>query len=411
MTIRIKATALFFSAALVSGCSIANHQNVESVKEGTAYQAQYRQDVQAAAYRTNDAGEKERVTAEKELSSAINAESCAVQPYQSIQLPPAEQELLSRGDMVEVSVETDETFSGLFEVSRDGSLKLPHLNGVAAHGRSVGDVEQELAKGLVKARFYRYAPRVSVRVTDFAPARVYVSGAVFEPGATEIGGVSGDDRDEARQDAMGASTEERSLARALRAAGGVRPDADLSKIVIFRNGGRIEIDARPAVKGRRFADIMLLADDEVEVPSRGCFQEALMKPTSVTPSGVKVFMSNLTKPADANALSAVGKEARELRYGTRFMQAVVGMNCVGGTRMTNANRSAVLFSRNPVTGESIVIERSIEDLLERPDRDDLDPYILPDDAIACYDSTVTNITDVARTLTLMFALPLAALAL
>ncbi len=131
-----------------------------------------------------------------------------------------------------------------------------------------------------------------------------------------------------------------------------------------------------------------------------------MKPTSITAPGVKVFMSNLTKPADSNALSAVDKDVRELRYGTRLMQAVVGMNCVGGTRMTNANRSAILFPRNPVTGESIVIERSIEDLLERADRNDLDPFILPGDAIACYDSAVRNVVDVARSLTIMFALPL-----
>lgn len=404
MTILVKVSALTMTAALLSACSIANHRNAESVRDGTAYQVQYRQGVEEAAFKAGD-------NAGQDAAATFNRQVCRAQQDANSNRLPVERELLSRGDMVEVLVETDDTFSGRFEVSRDGSLKLPHLSSVAAHSRSTSEVELDIATQLMKQRFYRSAPRVSVRVSDFAPARVYVSGAVFEPGAADIGGTSGDDRDKARQEAVGASTEERSLARALRAAGGVRPDADLSRIAIIREGQRIEIDVRPAIKGRRFADTMLLADDEVEVPSRGCFQEALMKPTSITAPGVKVYMSNLTKPADSNALSAVTKDARELRYGTRFMQAVVGMNCVGGTRMTNANRSAVLFSRNPVTGESIVIERSIEDLLERADRDVLDPYILPGDAIACYDSTVTNIVDVARSLTMMFALPLAALAL
>ena len=122
-------------------------------------------------------------------------------------------------------------------------------------------------------------------------------------------------------------------------------------------------------------------------------------------------MSNLTKPADSNALSNIDKDTRELRYGTRFIQAVVGMNCVGGTAATNAARYAVLFSRNPITNESIVIERSLEDLLRRRDRDELDPFILPGDAIACYDSTATNIVDVARSFTTVFGGALAALAL
>ena len=42
------------------------------------------------------------------------------------------------------------------------------------------------------------------------------------------------------------------------------------------------------------------------------------------------------------------------------------------------------------------IERDIEKLLRRSDRDDYDPYVLPGDAIACYDSTVTNIAEVGR---------------
>ena len=117
------------------------------------------------------------------------------------------------------------------------------------------------------------------------------------------------------------------------------------------------------------------------------------KPKSGYIKNVKVFMSNLTKPVDANALSAVGRDARELRYGTRMIQAVVGMNCYGGAKLTNADRSAVLFTRNPMTGASIVIERKIEDLLRGAARDDLDPYILPGDALACYDSTVTDVTE------------------
>ena len=47
---------------------------------------------------------------------------------------------------------------------------------------------------------------------------------------------------------------------------------------------------------------------------------------------------------------------------------------------------------------SAVIERDIENLLRRADRDDYDPYLLPGDALACYDSSVTNITEIGRVL-------------
>ena len=103
-------------------------------------------------------------------------------------------------------------------------------------------------------------------------------------------------------------------------------------------------------------------------------------------------MSNLAVPASSNAQSAISKDTVELRYGTRFLQAVFSLNCVGGARLTNSNRSAVLFTRNPITGQSIVIERNLEELLRRGDRDDFDPYLMPGDALACYDSSVINIT-------------------
>lgn len=123
-----------------------------------------------------------------------------------------------------------------------------------------------------------------------------------------------------------------------------------------------------------------------------------MRPSPISPPGVSLYLSNLTQPASSNAQSAVGREVREVPWGTRYMQAVVDTNCVGGPRATSADRSAVLFSRNPVTGVSAVIERNIEDLLRRADRDDYDPYLLPGDSIACYDSTVTNLTEVAKVL-------------
>lgn len=375
---------------LCTACSAYDRpDNLEPVARGAAYQAQWREP------------DVSRKNAQFLRSAEINAQGC---------LPLGGQggkgtttvggalrgERLTRNDLVDLRVGDDETFNGDYVVSRDGTLKLPFLAPVRAQGRSTAQIEADIVAQLLAEGFYTDAPRVSVRAADFASVTVGVSGAVFEPRAVEIGGVSGDRLDSRRQGALGASTEARNLSAALRAAGGVRPDADISAVEVRRGGQVYRLDMRGVFEGRNAVDIMLLTDDEVRVPSRQCFQDDLMRPSPISPPGVSLFLSNLTQPAANNAASAIGQTVREVPYGTRYMQAVVDANCVGGPRSTSADRSAVLFSRNPVTSVSAVIERDIEDLLRRADRDDYDPYLLPGDSLACYDSTITNIAEIAR---------------
>ncbi|TMV93289.1 polysaccharide biosynthesis protein [Thioclava sp. BHET1] len=376
-------------ALLTFGCSPApSPQNIGPVRDGGGYQAQYRDpvkyDPQATAL----------------ISKRLNSERCqpargSASKSAGITAHALTGERLSRNDLVNVRVGDDKTFNGDYVISRDGMLKLPFLAPVRAQGRSPAQIEDDLGRALLKEGLYEEEPRISVRVADFAPVSVAVSGAVFEPHSVEIG-QSGERVDTTRQQALGASTEARNLSGALRAAGGVRPDADLSAIELHRGGQRYVLDMRGVFEGRNSVDVMLLSGDEIVVPSRQCFQDDLMRPSPVSPPGVSLFLSNLTQPATGNAPSAIGREVREVPYGTRFLQAVVDTNCVGGTRSTNAKRSAVLVTRDPLTGVSTVIERNIEDMLQRADRDDYDPYLLPGDAIACYDSGVTNVTEAAR---------------
>lgn len=386
---RIHLLGSCFGVFMTLGCSSApTPENIGPVGSGGGYQAQYRDpgkyDPQSVAL----------------LSPRLNAERC--QPTRGsltksggITAHALAGERLSRNDLVDVRVGDDETFNGDYVISRDGMLKLPFLPPVRAQGRSPAEIEGDLGRALLAEGIYSERPRISVRVADFAPVSVAVSGAVFEPHAVEIG-QPGDRLDTARQQALGASTEARNLSGALRAAGGVRPDADLSAIELFRGGQRYTLDMRGVFEGRNSLDVMLLSGDEIVVPSRRCFQDDLMRPSPVSPPGISLYLSNLTQPATGNAPSAIGREVREVPYGTRFLQAVVDTNCVGGARATNAKRTAVLVTRNPLNGVSTVIERNIEELLRRADRDDFDPYLLPGDAIACYDSGVTNVTEAAR---------------
>ncbi len=393
------------SLLLSSACaSYDPPDNIEPVAQGGGYQAQYREP------------HVTRANADYLRSSLINAQKCL--PYgaansgagsgkgDAIAAAALRGERLSRNDLLDVRIADDDTFNGSYVISRDGMLKLPFLNDIRAQGRSTSQIEADISRALLAEGFYDSAPRISVRASDFASVTVGVSGAVFEAHVVEIGGVRGDSTDGRRQDALGASTEGRNLSVALRAAGGVRPDADLSSVEVRRGAAVHRLDLRGVFEGVNTVDIMLLTGDEVFVPSRQCFQEDLMRPSPISPPGVSLFLSNLTQPARSNSGSAIGQTVRSVPYGTRYMQAVIDANCVGGPRSTSADRSSVLFSRNPTNGVSIVIERDIEDLLRRADRDDYDPYLLPGDSLACYDSTITNIAEIGRVFGLVGAVTL-----
>jgi polysaccharide export outer membrane protein len=399
MSSRPKLSGTLSALLLTTACAGFNiPDNLELVAQGQGYQAQYR--------------EPDVTFAETDLlrSEAMNAQKClplggTVGIGSSIAASVLRVESLSRNDLLDVRIAEDDIFNGSYVVSRDGMLKLPFLHPIRAQGRSTDQVEADILNALLVDKFYQDPPRISVRVTDFGSISVGVSGAVFEPHGVEIGGVRGDVVDSRRQMASGASNEGRNLSAALRAAGGVRPDADISAVEVRRGGNTYRLDMRGVFEGRNTFDIMLLTGDEVSVPSRLCFQDDLMRPTPISPPGVSLFLSNLTQPAQGNAASGVVQTVRQVAYGSRYMQAVIDANCVGGSRVTSARRSAILFSRNPMTGVSVVIERDIEGLMRRADRDDYDPYLLPGDAIACYDSTITNIAEIGRVLGAVTLIP------
>ena len=305
---------------------------------------------------------------------------------------------ISRGDLLRIVVLNDELLSGDFEIEAQGLLRLPQLTAFKVHGLTTNELERRIRTSLVRERLYRAdAPPVSVKVIDRAPVRIHVAGAVYEPGVVEINQKFEQERDPLRQEATGDLSTNRTLSGALRSAAGVRPDADVQRILLRRDGVLYRIDMKQAALDRKFHDPYLMADDEIDVPSMGCFQPGLAKQTFITRQGIKVQLSNLTVPALRNSASAIEEDARSLKYGTTLLQILFKMNCVGGVAVTSADRHAVLVSTNPMNQETEVIRRSIEELIRRADRDEHNPVLLPDDSIACYDSDVTNIRDVLST--------------
>ena len=300
--------------------------------------------------------------------------------------------ILAEGDRLTIDVLGDpDVFSGLSVVGSDGYVSLSGNIRVLATDRDLRTFEAELQAVLVKSGIVRpLANAVRVRLAEASSVLTFVSGAVFEPGMVRTGVRRPETRIGQKEgSATGDANYSRTLTAALRAAGGVRPDADLSRLTLVRGQIHIPIDISGIQNGMRIEDPLLAPGDQIIVPESGCFDESLVRPLPITQPGIKVYLSNLTRSANNNAGAAISTETGSLPYGSRMLQALFAMNCVGGSFM-QADRRAVLVSRNPVNGQSIAIEREIEDLVRLADRDEANPYLMPGDAVACYDSRWTN---------------------
>ena len=383
----LRPIALLLLASALSGCGYA-WTTPANPQGGGGYMAERR-----PMPSREDAG-----NAGAERWNAAQCASAAPAVADFAAAPPA-RPVLSPGDLVRVSVPGEEAPHGLYKVDTAGVIALARLGDLPVGQRTAAEVEEMLGRLLVARGYFRPGfARVSVQVLDRGPVRVSVGGAVFQPGQVVVNRKAADERDAVRDMASGDHAIGRSVSHALASAAGVRPDADIAHVAIVSGGRRRVVDLTGLVEGGGGEDPALADGDRVEVPSRGCFQMALARPSPITPPGVRVFFSNLTSPAANNAGAAVGREATSLPYGTRLLQALASGNCIGGIQLTNADRWAVLVSTNPLTGGTEVIERRIEALVRRADRDAYNPVILPGDAIACYDSAVTNYRDVVRTL-------------
>lgn len=303
---------------------------------------------------------------------------------------------LSPGDLIELYIENGDGFNGRYILSPNGLINLPYMKGIQLQGVNVYEAAEKIELMLVKAEMFQPSTvSTSVQVLEWAEIDVVVTGAVFEPGRHRINQKYAERHIDGKMAAFGDYTSTRFLSEALRSASGVRPDAKIDQVLLIRNGWQFEVDMGGIFSGHQVNDVPLIAGDRVIVPSTGCFQRHLVRPSQITPKGFRVFMSNLIDSAMSNANAAVGQFSSSLPYGSRLLQAAVSANCVGGKQWTNAPRKIVLASTNPVTGQYQVIERSVEDLMRQANDQRQNPFLMPNDAVACYDSDVTNVRDIA----------------
>lgn len=305
---------------------------------------------------------------------------------------------LSRGDVVNVLVSDGDEFNGDYTIGPGGRISLPFMPPVKAQGATEQKLSRRIENALVRNQlFTANTARVAVRVIRYSAISVRVSGAVFQPGVLTVNEPRGQ-KNEAEIVAIksgvrkyGDTTIRRTLTAAIRVASGARPDADISKVQLVRRGRVTTYDLRGAITGQFVEDPALEDGDEIHVPSRGCFQPELVRPSQITPRGIRIYISKMHFAADS-------RYDEKIPYGLRLLNAAVMASCIGGTLPTRGHREIVLVTRNHATGVTEVVQRSVELLLRNKGRDAINPYLMPDDGVACYDSPMVEASDFASIL-------------
>lgn len=306
---------------------------------------------------------------------------------------------LSPGDRIRINILDGEEFSGTYDVDIDGKVNIPYLPPLSVAGKEALELRSELRNVLTKGGFFQPSfLRLSVNVVGWAPINVFVSGDVFLPGRVMINEKPADRPDEVPLTVSGQYPPNRFLSVALKSSGGIRPTADTASIRLIRAGRQTQHDFTGIFTGQPFEDVALIAGDQVIVPATNNVNPLIVRPSPITLVGVKVFLSNLTVPATGNATSGISRDATSFSYGNRFSQAVVAANCAGGTPWTNAGRRAILVRTDERTGRTNYLERKVDDILKRSNDDAVNPFLMPNDAVVCYDSVVTTFRDVMRSI-------------
>lgn len=154
-------------------------------------------------------------------------------------------------DLLEISVFGVQDLSKTVRVNSNGQISLPLVGAVVAGGRTIPELEAELARKYADG--YLQRPQVTVFVKEFTSQRITLEGAVRKPGIYPITGKT-------------------SLLQAIAVAEGLDPLADLEGIVLFRlvDGKKMAAayDMR-ALRSGQVEDPQLYGDDIVVVEQSG----------------------------------------------------------------------------------------------------------------------------------------------
>ena len=317
---------------------------------------------------------------------------------------------LSPGDLLNLQIPGigGEEFTGEYVVNFSGNLEIPLIDPLPVLGLSPTQVQERLTDVLIQRGYFRPGMvNASIQVLDYSPIQIAVAGEVFEPGRILLSNQVDNDNnggtvvpEDTTANTPGDYPLERYLTSALKAIGGVKPTADVTQVQVIRGTESTVVDLSGLFLGATVTDFPLVSGDQIIIPDAGTFQEVLVQPSQITPDSVELYVSNVTEGSNNNLDRNRGINAASFKYGTNLAQALVAAQCVGGTPSTNANRRAVLIQSDKLSGSLKTSEFEVNDLVSTETKTRAEnPFLMPEDAIACYDSRNTNIRGILGTVT------------
>jgi polysaccharide export outer membrane protein len=254
----LAATFIALSCASLAGCDSQSNSAFHAVADPTpnaaAIQRQPPQtsggDVATSASNAYAAQPRSPQMANADVAVA-GSNSAAIQPQPgaaSASASTSDYRIMS-GDVLQITVFQVQDFNRDAQVDAAGNIALPLIGGVPAAGKTVHEVESEVA-GRLRAK-YLQNPQVLVTIKDAVGLRVSVQGAVKNPGVIQIRG-------------------DTTLTTVLAQAQGFTDTADKSSVLVVRNTdqGRVagKVDAGAILAGsapdpRIYGGDMIVVDD------------------------------------------------------------------------------------------------------------------------------------------------------
>ncbi|MFP3564651.1 polysaccharide biosynthesis/export family protein [Paraburkholderia sp. SIMBA_030] len=141
-------------------------------------------------------------------------------------------------------------------VAADGTIYFPFVGRIRAAGKTVGELRDQLAAGLVR---YIRNPQVDVRVLSYRGQKIQVTGEVKTPGPLAVSDVP------------------LTLVDAITRSGGTTGEADIQRVRLTRNKKLYVLDAnRMLDSGDTTQDVMLQGGDVINIPDRSASRVFVM---------------------------------------------------------------------------------------------------------------------------------------
>ena len=160
------------------------------------------------------------------MPSAVGFDQGPAPPARSVDNPTTYK--IGQADVLEISIFKAPELERTVEVAESGTITFPPVGEVSVVGKTVRDIEHDLAEKLEAG--YLRSPQVTVSVKEYNSQLVTVEGAVKEPGLHALKGKT-------------------TLLQLIAMSGGIDRDISDSTVVLFRNANgqrnatKFDIDA------------------------------------------------------------------------------------------------------------------------------------------------------------------------